>query len=636
MVKLHIYDYIVIFLYFSGVLASGIWFGRYTKSTKDFFLGGQRFSWWLVAVSCVATLVGSYSFLTYSELGYTSGLSSTVYYTNDWFILPIFMLGWLPIIYFSRVLSIPEYFGRRFDDKTRLAALCIIMLYLVGYIGINLHTIGKGFQGIFGDPGASVELLGFIFAKDSLILYGSAIGVGLFSIMYMHHGGQTSVIMTDLLQGFLLIGAGFLVFGLGIYHLGGFGNWLSSMPMDHKLPFPHYNTPNGFHAIGAFWSDAITASIGFYCMNQGILMRFMSVKSVRDGKKAICVVILVFMPIAAIAVSNAGWLGTALVAKGEIPADTPVSKMFVVVSYMVSSPGIFGFVIAALIAALMSTLDTLINAVSAIAVNDIWRPYISPGKDDKYYLRMARYFALSATGVGMLLVPIYNQFDLIMEGFTLVMALLTPSMVVVITLAIVWKRFTANAAFTTLVLGFAVTASSFVFPWMIEFIDHGVNLAAHESGAVAEGQYVPYVHMRAFFGTVASLVIAIVTTFLTKHSEQEETKGLTMASIDDAKRSYKGGEPSEEGTDVKLHLTLEVGEGDVAHLSTEDMEKLCAKPGDILFVADPRAWLGGLRSIQVKAGEPHDKPSVIRLSENLIDLGSLHLDKEKVTVEKLL
>lgn len=626
MIELHIYDYLVISLYFVGVLASGIWFGRYTKSTKDFFLGGQRFSWWLVAISCVATLVGSYSFLTYSELGYKAGLSSVTYYTNDWFILPIFMLGWLPIIYFSRVLSIPEYFGRRFDDKTRLAALFIIMLYLVGYIGINLLTIGKAFQGLFGDGSPT----------DVWILYGSAIGVAIFSIMYMHHGGQTSVIMTDLLQGFLLIGAGLLVFALGLYHMGGFSNWWSHMPEGHKLPFPGYNNPSAFHAVGAFWSDAITGSIAFYCMNQGILMRFMSVKSVRDGQKAICVVILMFMPIAAIAVSNAGWLGTSLVATGEVDKNTPIADIFVTVANLVCSPGIFGLVVAALIAALMSTLDTLINAVSAIAVNDIWRPYINPGKEDKYYLRMARYFALAATGAGVLLVPIYSQFELISEAFSHFISLMTPPMIVVIVVAILWKRFTANAAFITLVLGFIITLLSLAFPSMIELIDHGVNLAARQNGDIAADQYVPYSHMRAFFGTVVSLVIAIVATFCTKHSEQEETAGLTMASIDDAKRFYKGSEPNEEGLGVKLHLTIEIGEGNEARLSKEDMEKLCAKPGDILFVADPRAWLGGLRSAQVRAGEPHDKPSVILLSEETIEQGSLHADKQAVTVEKLL
>ena len=59
-------DYIVILSYFIAIMGFGLYFGRYTSCTKDFFFGGQRFSWWLISFSCVATVVGSYSFIKYS------------------------------------------------------------------------------------------------------------------------------------------------------------------------------------------------------------------------------------------------------------------------------------------------------------------------------------------------------------------------------------------------------------------------------------------------------------------------------------------------------------------------------------------------------------------------------------------
>ncbi len=52
-------DYLVIIVYFIAVVGFGLWFGRYTKSTKDFFFGGQRFAWWLIAFSATATTVGT-------------------------------------------------------------------------------------------------------------------------------------------------------------------------------------------------------------------------------------------------------------------------------------------------------------------------------------------------------------------------------------------------------------------------------------------------------------------------------------------------------------------------------------------------------------------------------------------------
>jgi len=93
--------YGVIIAYFTVVLGLGALFSTQTRTTKDFFFSGQRFSAWLIAFSCVATVIGSYSFVKYSAVGFRYGLSSTMTYLNDWFLAPLFLLGWMPIIYFS-------------------------------------------------------------------------------------------------------------------------------------------------------------------------------------------------------------------------------------------------------------------------------------------------------------------------------------------------------------------------------------------------------------------------------------------------------------------------------------------------------------------------------------------------------
>ena len=71
-------DYVVVGVYFVGVLSFGLYFGRYAKTTKDFFFGGQRFSGWLLATSVMASIVGSYSFVKYSDVGFRYGLSSSM------------------------------------------------------------------------------------------------------------------------------------------------------------------------------------------------------------------------------------------------------------------------------------------------------------------------------------------------------------------------------------------------------------------------------------------------------------------------------------------------------------------------------------------------------------------------------
>ena len=108
-------DRIVILVYFTVVMGFGAYFGKYSKTTSDYFFGGRRFAWWLITISIVATGIGSHSFVKYSTKAYQYGFSSTMTYMNDWFFMPLFLFGWLPIIYYLRLGSIPEYFEKRFS-----------------------------------------------------------------------------------------------------------------------------------------------------------------------------------------------------------------------------------------------------------------------------------------------------------------------------------------------------------------------------------------------------------------------------------------------------------------------------------------------------------------------------------------
>ena len=91
----------------------------------------------------IATTTGSYSFVKYSKIAYGYGIASSQTYLNDWFWMPLALFGWLPILYFQRLVSIPEYFERRFGSRERKIATWLLLLYLVGYVGINLFTMGS-------------------------------------------------------------------------------------------------------------------------------------------------------------------------------------------------------------------------------------------------------------------------------------------------------------------------------------------------------------------------------------------------------------------------------------------------------------------------------------------------------------
>mgnify|MGYP002633640262 CR=1 FL=1 len=347
----HPLDIAVVVIYFLAVVGFGLWFGKYTKNTKDFFFGGQRFSWWLIAFSGIATTVGSYSFVKYSNVGFQFGLSSTQTYMNDWFWMPILLLIWLPIIYFGKIQSVPEYFERRFGTGARHASTALILLYLVGYVGINLFTLGRLVESLTGLP----------------IMYG-AIATAFVVMLYMFAGGQTSVIMTDLAQGIILLIAGIGLFAVGIYHFGGFGNFWDLLPRGHKFMYSEFNAPDNFSFIGIFGQDGLANSGAFVLMNQGMIMRFLSLRSVKEARKMSVFWVFVLYPVAAITVSGGGWIAAALMANGEI--DTNGKDAFVDAASYLLMPGVFGFVLAALTAALMSTADTLVTAVSSIVINE--------------------------------------------------------------------------------------------------------------------------------------------------------------------------------------------------------------------------------------------------------------------------
>jgi SSS family solute:Na+ symporter len=600
-------DFVIIVMYFLGILAFGTWFGRFSSSTKDFFFGGQRFSWWLISFSCVATVVGSYSFIKYSANGFNYGLSSAMTYSNDWFLIPCFILGWLPIIYFSRTSSIPEYFEKRFDRKTRVAGVVAILFYLVGYIGINLLTLGTAMEAILG-----VDLLVCV------------VVIAFVSAIYMHAGGQTSVIMTDLLQGVLLLVAGFVLLYLGIDALGGTDKFFSGLSEAQKLPFAKFNSPPKFHFVGVFWQDAFASSIAFYFMNQGTLMRFLSVKSPREGKKAMFFVVLILMPLAAISINNAGWIGRAMVTHGILPDTVGAKEIFVAVAAKVCQPGVFGLIMAALTAALMSTIDTLINATSAIVVNDIWKPYVSANRDDRYYLKVAKGVAIAAAVVGVLLVPIFDRSDSIYLAHARFIASVTPPMIVTILLGAFWKRFTPMAAFCTLIGGGFFIGLSFLIPELIKPFAHGVDPSLN------------YGYMRALYGISVSGGIAFVVSYITPQKSDESIRGLVIDSIESAKEYFKGSKPNDADAGKKFRGRLLVNEIEGITLSEPAMAELKANPGDIIYLADARWWLGGLRSIQLKANKPHNKGS------DEIHLNQEHIDESKidpgrpVSVEKIM
>ncbi len=683
-------DWIVMIVYFIAIMLFGSYFGKYNRNTQDFFFGGRRFAWWLIAFSIVATGVGSHSFVKYSAKGFENGFSSTMTYINDWFFIPFFLFGWLPIIVYTKIRSIPEYFEKRFSPSARFLATLLLLFYMIGYIGIGFLTLGKAMLPMLPE---SFVIAGISF---NVTLMGVVIFISIVTGIYITFGGQTAVIFTDLAQGFILLFAGLLLFVLGLSYIGGFNTFWNLLPVEWKMPLAKFNEPSSFNFVGIFWEDGIAGSIGFLFMNMGLVMRFMATKSVNEGRKAAVFNILFMLPISAIVVGNAGWIGKAIsVASPQtIPPNTAPDQIFVVVASIVSHPGVFGFIMAALVAALMSTVDTLINATAAVYINDVHRPLkkwfnmktADFKTEDKHELNAARLSSIVITILGVLSVLLFERFPTVYEAHGYFHSTLTPPLVVAIFLGIFWKKFTPAAVISSLLGGITLMILGANYPAiLIAPFDHGIkmdpvhpytyiralyNLVVCGVVAVAITYLTPwlkntvsklkeqqnaafifrsftiisgiifvglifsssffYLHpdsvmeisIMIFAAFMMTLMVALSATYYIKYDEYKQTEGLTAWSIKKAKEMFKGRPLNEaDGETIKVKLKLIPETADKVYFSRQDMKKMNANPGDLVYICDARKWLGGLKSIHSTYGDPHDEDGIVYVNDEHIMQG---------------
>ena len=599
---------VVLVIYFAGITSLGLYFSRFSSNITDFFFSGRRFAWWLPTMSMVATGIGSYSYLKYSEQGFNTGMSSTHVYFNDWFLFPVFLFGWLPLLYFNRIKSIPEYFEKRFNSLARYLSVLIILSYIFYYIGYNLFTIGVAIEGIFGIP-----------AMVSLPVIAVLLSI------YVTLGGQTAVIFTDLFQGMILYLVGFIVIGCGLYALGGLGEFWSYLPVENRLPLAPLNDNPRYNTTGIFWGDALAGGVAFLYMNQGFLMRFMTIRNVTHARTAAVANLLITLPLSALVIGGLGWIAKSILSKqaalgGALAGGYSLLSIensyhtFLLTAYHViqENPWIMGFIFAALMAALMSTVDSLINAAAAIGIYDIYKPLVRPKAEAKHYLKMARFLSLSSMVIGLLLVVwFYQQKGTLMSIHYKGIMLIIPPVVTTIFLGILWKNFHAFSACVSMLVGIAVTFLTMAYPQPV------YALREFLLGPL-EGDLIFF---RAPFGIFVTALAGVITQNIVPHAARLENvskksfvfrlikvlaqgasknvEGLTVSTLKKAMFNFKGGKPNlEQGQlvrNLEVRLSSEFKDFEIG-LPQKICEKLRAEMGDLIYLADQRWYLGGIRS----------------------------------------
>ncbi|MEM9672680.1 MAG: sodium:solute symporter [Bacteroidota bacterium] len=379
-------DLLTLGLYLLGMVALGFYFARRNNSTEEYFLGNRAFKGWVIGLSMLSTSISSITFLAFPAAAFT--LDWRQFISN--LMLPLAAV--LAIIFFipffrrGKLTSAFEYLGERFGPIARLYGTLSFLILQILRIGQILFLVAIPVNLFTGIP--IVWTIGLL---------------GLFIGFYTVIGGIEAVIWTDVIQAIVLWLGGILCLALMINQLPNGFSQVFSVASD----FDKFSVGSTDWNLGerTFWTVALLGIFHFlamYSSDQNIIQRYVAARSTQEAKKATIIYSVVALPTWALFF----FIGTTLFVFYTVFPDNTINQLEAdqVFPYFILTnlpTGVAGLVLAAVLAAGMSTLDSSINAIATVSVIDIFKPYWLKNRSDRTYLRVARFIAI---GVSLLMV----------------------------------------------------------------------------------------------------------------------------------------------------------------------------------------------------------------------------------------
>lgn len=423
-------DSFVLIAYVIAVLSLGFYYPRRNvENYSDFFLAGRSFGWLSVAISVFATNISSEHFVGLAGAGSVRGLAVGQFELMAIFIL--IFLGWVlaPIIYKSGVITVPEFLALRFDSQTRqfVAGLSIIT-YIFTKILVSLFAAGLLFNKIFG-----------------LDIYSSSIIIVLITGLYCVTGGAFAVMRTQVFQGIVLILGAVILSVLGLHTVGGYAALKQKLPVDFFTMFKPMSDPD-YPWTGILFGAPIIA-FWYWCTDQYIIQRLLSAKSIDDSRKgSLAAAFLKILPIFILVLP--GLIAAALYP--EISGDEAYSAL---ISGSVLPVGLKGFVVAGLLAAIMSSLAGAFNSTATLYTNDFYRVKHPDANEEKLVL-VGRLTTTAVVVIAILIVPlvklISSQVYLFLQS---IQSFIAPPITAVFLFLLFSKKITSRSALLTLIIG---------------------------------------------------------------------------------------------------------------------------------------------------------------------------------------
>lgn len=394
---MHLIDWIIILLYFIISLAIGLYYSkRAGSSTENFFLSGRKLSWWLAGLSMVATTFAADTPLAVTELVGQNGIA------GNWLWWNMLIGGMLTVFFFARlwrraeILTDVEFIEFRYSGKPA----AVLRGFKAIYMGIFMNTVIMGWVNL-----AMIKILIGMFPEyvnsSNAILYVG--GCMLLTALYSALSGLWGVVVTDAFQ-FILAMIGCIVLAVIVVNapqVGGISGLQEKLP-DWAMRFtPEITSDITPSSVGGILALTVSSFLAFIAIQWWaswypgaepggggyIAQRMMSAKDEKNSLYA-----TLFFQIAHYCIRPWPWIIVGLSALVIYPDLSQDDKALGFVNAMNDflPPGLKGLLLAAFLAAYMSTISTHLNWGTSYFINDFYKRFVVKGKSEKYYVSISR------------------------------------------------------------------------------------------------------------------------------------------------------------------------------------------------------------------------------------------------------
>lgn len=420
--------------------------GRH-RSAEDYFLAGRGMIWPLIGISLFASNISSTTLIGLAGDAYHTGISVFNYEWMASAVLVFFAIFILPFVLRSQVFTLPEFLERRYDGRVRtyFSALTLFLNIIVDTAG-SLFAGGLLLKLVFPelDIGVTIAIL--------------AIVAGLYTIA----GGLAAVIYTDAIQTVLLLIGAVVITVVAYDKVGGWSGMTTDLDPARLSLIRPLGDP------GVPWLGLITGVplLGFYfwCANQFMVQRVLSAKSVNHGRWGVLLAAALKLPVLFIMVLP----GT--MAIHLYPDLARPDLVYPTLMFDLLPTGLLGLVMAGFIAALMSQIDSTLNAASTLVTMDFVRKW-KPELNSASLMKVGRW----VTGIFMILAALWapqiENFASLFKYLQMVLSYTVPPIAAVYLLGAFWKGANAEGAFWSILCGTAAGAVLFVVNGVLGWTD---------------------------------------------------------------------------------------------------------------------------------------------------------------------